>query len=83
MADIHDLMRVTGAGRQAVTNAIERGDLPGYRVGAGRKFWIPDAALAAVEQGTWVPVSRVPTEHIKTPFVRSFDWSKEAPSPEG
>ena len=77
MADIHDLMRVTGMGRQAVTSAVDRGDLPGYRVGTGRKIWVPDAALAALEQGTWVPASRVQARHITTPFVRTFEWAKE------
>lgn len=73
MADIHDLMRVTGAGRQAVTSAIDRGDLPGYRVGAGRKIWVPDQALDALKQGHWIPAhQRDATHSNRPPFLVSI-----------
>ena len=70
MADINDLMEITGKGRQAVAGAIDRGELPGYRIGAGRKFWIPDDALAAVKAGTWITAAQ--RKHLNmttTPFL--------------
>lgn len=77
MADIHDLMRVTGEGRQAVTSAVDRGDLPGYRVGPGRKIWIPDQALDDLEKGHWVPATvrtkmGLTTDHTRPPFLGTF-----------
>jgi len=67
MADIHDLMELTGMGRQAVTTAVDNGRLPGYRVGRGNKIWVPDEALDLLRKGHW----RKPqgTIHDRTPFV--------------
>ena len=71
MADIHDLMKVTGLGRQAVAGAIDRGELPGYRVGAGRTFWVPDEAVDKVREGTWLSATQRKHLNISTtPFLR-------------
>jgi len=77
MGDIHDLMRITGAGRQAVTTAVDRGELPGYRVGAGRKIWVPDLALDALKEGRWIPASRANFTHVTTPFIKRFNVSQD------
>ena len=66
MADIHDLMKLTGQGRQAVTSAIDRGDLPGYRVGPSRKIWVPDEALELLKKGHWRKGEQPSTPFMKT-----------------
>lgn len=72
MASIKDLMEITGLGRQAVAKAIDHGNLPGYRVGAGRQFWIPDEALEMVRQGTWLSATQRKHMNISsTPFLVS------------
>jgi hypothetical protein len=77
MGDIKDLMRITGQGRQAVTSAIDRGDLPGYRVGAGRKIWVHEDTLEQLRLGTWVPASRRKKlghhDVEDSPFMRTFN----------
>lgn len=67
MGDINDLMRITGAGRQAVTTAVDKGNLPGYRVGQGNKIWVPDQALDALTKGHWVPANQRNTTHSNRP----------------
>ena len=77
MATIQDLMDLTGMGRQAVATAIDKGNLPGYRVGAGRRFWIPDDALDAVRAGTWLTASQ--RKHLNmtnTPFLARITTQK-------
>lgn len=78
MGDIHDLMKLTGQGRQAVTNAIARGDLPGYRCGPGGKIWVPDEALELLKTGHWRPASQDTEEHRPTPFVRTVRFTHES-----
>lgn len=73
MAGIEDLMELTGLGRQAVAGAIDRGELPGYRVGAGRRFWIPDEALEMVRTGTWISASQRTRLNIsRNPFLKNI-----------
>ena len=54
MAGVKELMQLTGKGRQAVTTAIDKGDLPGYRLGNGL-IWVPDEAVEDLRKGLWVP----------------------------
>lgn len=52
---VTDLMRVTGRGRPAVIRAIEKGQLPGYRMGDGETYSIPDEAFELFCKGYWQP----------------------------
>lgn len=71
MADIHDLMKLTGQGRQAVTSAVDRGDLPGYRVGPSRKIWVPDEAFELLKKGHWRKGS-----HQNNPFLQEVHFPR-------
>ncbi len=51
----HDLMEVTGLGRDAVKLAIRAGQLPGYAVGPKPMYVVPAEAFDAFCAGTWEP----------------------------
>lgn len=53
---VHDLMQVTGLGRESVKAGIRTGELPGHKVGS--RYVVPHEAFTAFCEGRWTPNPR-------------------------
>lgn len=51
---VRDLCAVTCLGKATVYEAIEKGELPGYK--AGNRYVVPGEAFRAFCEGRWVPI---------------------------
>lgn len=57
-----DLCALTGLGKASVYEAIEKGQLPGYK--AGSRYVIPGPAFRDFAEGKWVPLHmRIQEDH--------------------
>ena len=52
---VRDLCAVTGLGKATVYEAIEAGELPGYK--AGNRYVIPGEAFRSFCEGRWIPIA--------------------------
>ncbi|MGC4107031.1 MAG: helix-turn-helix domain-containing protein [Thermomicrobiales bacterium] len=53
---VSDLIRVTGLDKHTIYAGIQRGELPGYKIGGS--YTIPDEAFEDFLRGRWSPTPR-------------------------
>lgn len=55
---VRDLCAISGLSKPSVYDGIEKGELPGYKI--GNRYVIPGPAFRAFAEGTWVsPIKRL------------------------